>query len=212
MRLTIIATPHQCKLKNLTFFLTRWEMSETAAVEVLPLEVDVLLICLEVKYHTFYNPVGLKFVSQSVPWKLVTDLWSGRRVSVLYSGTITGRGSGASILKQIAHAAQREAKCQNDGGYAVIISRKPAVHRTLQREVWLMMDRVAKYFSPSGLLVKTCSNRTQIETLNFTCHWSTSMEHVFYESHLTTKTKTIQASCLVDSTTLTSVLWWPSSS
>lgn len=33
--------------KNLTFFLTRWEMSETGAVEVLPLEVDVLLICLE---------------------------------------------------------------------------------------------------------------------------------------------------------------------
>lgn len=41
--------------KNLTFFLTRWEMSETAAVEVLPLEVDVLLICLEVKYHTSFT-------------------------------------------------------------------------------------------------------------------------------------------------------------
>lgn len=30
-------------------------MSETAAVEVLPLEVDVLLICLEVKYHTSFT-------------------------------------------------------------------------------------------------------------------------------------------------------------
>lgn len=36
--------------KNLTFFLTRWEMSETAAVEV-----DVLLICLEVKHHTYFT-------------------------------------------------------------------------------------------------------------------------------------------------------------
>lgn len=68
-----------------------------------------------------------------------------------------------------------------DGSYAMIISQKPAVHQTLQREVWLM-DQVPKYFSPSGLFVKTRSNRTQIEKRNFTCHWSTSIEHVFYES------------------------------